>query len=251
MKKQVATHFSRAGSTYADAADVQLAAASRCASLVPEGAYPLAVEIGAGGGVLTRLLRRRVSWERYVGLDIARGMLVPEAASGLGEMLVVADGETLPLAENRADLVASASTLQWYADPVRSLPANLRLLRPGGRFALCLFVRGTLAELAEASAETGFGSVLEMSAGDRYVEILEGTPGIEFRAEEASDVRVYDSAREFLRGLQLTGATCTAGKRAFSRERWEGFRRFYETRFAVPGGVRASYRILYLWGRRV
>lgn len=251
MKKRVATHFSRAGSTYAAAADVQREVAAHCAALVPEGRYPLTVEIGAGGGLLTGLLRPGVSWDGYLGLDIAPGMLVPSAVSGPGEALLVADGEAVPLREGVADLLVSASTLQWYADPAVSLPANLRLLKPGGRFALCLFVRGTLDELAEVSAETGFGSVLEMPEAGLYGEILAAEAGIECSQQIIDYVRGYPSARAFLQQLQSTGATCTAGKRAFSRHRWEAFRDLYEHRFATAGGVRATYRVLFLWGRRL
>lgn len=251
MKKQVATHFSRAADSYAAAADVQSEAAARCASRVPEGCYRLAVEIGAGGGILTGLLRERVRWDRYLGLDIAGGMLVPAAADGPGEMLAVADGEAAPVASGVADLVVSASTMQWYADPAASLPANLVLLKPGGWFSICLFVRGTLGELAEASEATGFGSVLEMAGAETYPPILEGIAGIEFSQELVEDVRVYPTVRDFLRRLQQTGATCTAGKRAFSRQRWEAFRQFYEEHYATPDGVRATYRILYLWGQRL
>ncbi|MBU1002908.1 MAG: methyltransferase domain-containing protein [Proteobacteria bacterium] len=250
MKKRVATHFSRAGSTYAAAADVQREAAVHCAGLVPKGRYPVTVEIGAGGGLLTDLVRSRAGWQCYLGLDIAPGMLVPTAVTGLGETLLVADGEAAPLREGVADLLVSASTLQWYADPAVSLPANLRLLKSGGRFALCLFVRGTLAELAQASAETGFGSVLDMPGAGLYPEILAAEPGIEYSQRVIEYVREYPSVRAFLKQLQSTGATCTAGKRAFSRDRWEAFRELYEARFATAGGVRATYRVLFLWGRR-
>ncbi|BBD08058.1 methyltransferase domain-containing protein [Desulfovibrio ferrophilus] len=250
MKKQVATHFSRAGSTYAAAADVQREVAAHCAGLVPVGHYPVAVEIGAGGGLLTQQVRSHATWERYLGLDIARGMLVPSAVSGPGEALIVADGEAAPLREESADLLISASTMQWYASPRISLPANLRMLKPGGRFALCLFVRGTLAELEATSTETGFGSVLEMPDTDLYTSILDAEKGIECSHRVTDYVREYPDARSFLRQLQFTGATCTAGKRAFSRQRWESFRQLYECRYASGCGVRATYRVLFLWGRR-
>ena len=77
--------------------------------------------------------------------------------------------------------------MQWYADPARSLPIDLALLRPGGAFALAIFTEGTLAELAEASRNTGFGSVHPMLENDvdelleaevQGVRKFQGIPGL-------------------------------------------------------------------------
>lgn len=250
MKKQVATHFSRAGETYARAADVQAVVARQCAGLLPKAHHPVAVEIGAGGGVFTDALRKRHTWDSYIGIDIAPGMLRP-LANRRDEILVAADGESAPLGEGVADLLVSASTMQWYVDPWRSIPANLRLLKPGGRFALALFVRGTLAELARVSRETGFGSVMPLAPFDDYLDILRATPGIRFAHQTLRHVRHYPTVREFLRRLQETGATCTARKRPFSRQTWQAFQSRYADLFGDGHSVRSTYRVLYLWGERV
>ncbi|WP_461210495.1 methyltransferase domain-containing protein [Desulfocurvus sp. DL9XJH121] len=249
MKKRVALHFSRAGETYARAADVQREVAGQCAALLPAGHFPLAVEIGAGGGVFTEALAERLSWDRYVGLDIAPGML--RAAAPRAEALYVAgDGEAAPLAPGRADLLVSSSTMQWYERPEHSLPANLRLLRLGGRFAIGMFVRGTLAELARVSRETGFGSVAPLPDVRDILAILSLMRDVRYGFQTVSYARTYPSVREFLRRIQETGATSTQRKRPFSRERWRAFQERYADLFGEGGGVRSTYRVLYLWGER-
>jgi malonyl-CoA O-methyltransferase len=250
MKKRVATHFNRAGETYAQAADVQAEVARACAGLLPKAHSPLAVEIGAGGGVFTNALRARQTWDRYIGLDIAHGMLRPLARHA-SELLVAADAEAAPLNEGIADLVVSASTMQWFENPRRSVPACLRLLRPGGRFALAVFVRGTLAELGRVSNETGFGTIRPLLPADDYQDILCAMPDVRFGFQTMRMVRTYPSVREFLRRLQHTGATCTERKRPFSRQAWQAFESRYAERYGDGTCVRSTYRVLYLWGERL
>jgi malonyl-CoA O-methyltransferase len=250
MKKRVATRFSRAAESYAGAARAQAEVARACAAALPAGPCGLAVEIGAGGGLLTELARERCAWSRYVALDIAPGMLARLPLRGPHEAALVADGEAAPLRPGRADLLLSASAMQWYRDPWRSIPANLELLAPGGAFALALFVEGTLAELARASAETGFGSVLPLRPAREYVNLLASLPGVAFQWRELEAAHTAPSVREALAGLRRTGATATPAPRAHAPARWRAFTRRYEELFPVPGGVRVSYRAVLLWGRR-
>jgi malonyl-CoA O-methyltransferase len=141
--------------------------------------------------------------------------------------------------------------MQWYRDPWRSIPANLELLAPGGAFALALFVEGTLAELARASAETGFGSVLPLRPAREYVNLLASLPGVAFQWRELEATHTAPSVREALAGLRRTGATATPAPRAHAPARWRAFtRRIRGTLPRARRGVRVSYRAVLLWGRR-
>ncbi|MDE7509628.1 MAG: methyltransferase domain-containing protein, partial [Muribaculaceae bacterium] len=53
--------------------------------------------------------------------------------------------ETAP--SDSFDIVASASTIQWFADPLRFFRNVRRVLRPGGVFLCSTFLPGNLAEL--------------------------------------------------------------------------------------------------------
>ncbi|NJB67158.1 malonyl-CoA O-methyltransferase [Desulfobaculum xiamenense] len=251
MKRLVAAFFSRAGASYCEAARVQREAARDCVSAVPGGHHGVVVEIGTGQGMATAMLRASISFERYVGLDIAPGMLAAMTERGPRELHVVADGECPPLTEGCADLLVSSSTMQWYRDPARSIPANLRLLRPGGAFSFSIFVEGTLSELAQASRLSGFGDVVHLRSAQEYEWIVDGVPGVECESRLWEVRERYATVRDLLRTLKRSGVTGAGAGRAFSRRCYENFETTYRRLHGDADGVAATWRVLYLWGRRV
>ena len=250
MKQQVRRCFDRAHATYSLAAVVQKEIAEACARLVPEEqTFATALEIGAGGGLLTRSLLPRVQVGCYLACDLSRAMLAHLPAAHLHRFQ--ADGEQLPLPSGCVDLLVSASTLQWYTAPHRSLPANLDLLRPGGTFVLALFVRGTLPELAASSRATGFGTLQPLLPASTYRHILDATPGLSWQSRVQTHTQWHRSVTGFLRSHKKTGATFSPGRKAFlGKDRLARFCRYYASRFARDNSIPARYRVLYLWGRR-
>lgn len=252
MKERIAACFGAAGETYAAAATVQTATAQCVAERVPAGRYANVLEVGCGQGALTRPLLARIGHSRYLALDIAQGMLrtpeMAEVAATPGVVRVLADGEAAPLAPHSVDLVASASALQWFLTPERSIPALLRLLRPRGAFSLALFIEGTLKELAAASALSGFGSIFPLRSEAFYRELLASLPGVRFEAEVAERVEWFDSPRDVIMHLRRIGASHTPAKRPASATGYREFCRIYAERYGQGGHVPATYTILYLSG---
>lgn len=247
MTNDIRRRFDRAGSGYEAAAVVQREVAHRLAEACPQRLTGPVLEIGAGSGFLTRLLAPRLEAGPYVALDIAPGMLRPAAMPGAAKL--AADGEQPPFSPGTFHFLASASAMQWYADPARSLPADLALLRPGGEFVLALFVEGTLAELAEASRETGFGSVHPMRPAASYRHVLAGLPGLTVTQEETVLRVGHPTVLALLKSLKGAGVTHTPGRKVPSAARYRDFTRYYQERFATPDGVRASYAVAYFRGR--
>ncbi|MFC5720115.1 class I SAM-dependent methyltransferase [Streptomyces gamaensis] len=93
----------------------------------------LAVDVGAGTGIATRLLRERGA--RVVAVEPGAGMAVQFRRILPAVPLVRGDGNALPLAGSCADLVTYAQSWHW-TDPARAVPEAWRVLRPGGALAL-------------------------------------------------------------------------------------------------------------------
>lgn len=247
MKRDIRRRFDRAGAGYEAAALVQREVAACLAETCPRTLAGPVLEIGAGSGFLTRLLTPRLTTGPYLALDIAPGMLRP--ATMPGAIKLAADGERPPFAPGTFPFLASASAMQWYADPARSLPADLALIRPGGSFALAIFVTGTLAELAATSRETGFGSVHPMRDAAFYYRILEGLPGVAFGMEERRHMVVHPTVPALLKSLKGAGVTHTPGAKVASAARYRAFVSAYTARYAVAEGVTATYAVAYFRGR--
>ena len=251
MKVQIRNAFNRASSSYEQSALVQKDVAGLCAGLVPCGSYARVMEIGAGAGFLAAALLPRIQTRQYIALDIAEQM-VRKAIFRTHPALIplVGDGETMPLQERSVDLLVSSSAMQWYVHPERSIPENIVLLRKGGRFALALFVRGTLAELEDVSLRTGFGSVFPLHAVECYRKIFQNIPGINVTFSTRSLTMWYDSVPDFLRAHRETGARYSSKKGRVGRRAYMEFCRVYEDVYGCNGRVPARYETMFIEGVR-
>jgi SAM-dependent methyltransferase len=92
-----------------------------------------ALEVGAGTGILTRLLVERVGHVTAVEPD--ERMRAVLSASAPGADVRAGQAEELPAGNASCDVVIAASAWHWV-DEARAVPEVARVLRPGGRLAL-------------------------------------------------------------------------------------------------------------------
>lgn len=147
-KPLIADRFARAKGSYDRSATIQQRVAHRLSEMLMElpGACdcPDAIEIGAGSGVFTRAYLEAGIRPKDLQLwDIAH--INPE----LPGRHVICDGETavmrVPAAS--ADLIMSASTVQWFNSPATFLHRCARALRGGGILGIATYGPATYREL--------------------------------------------------------------------------------------------------------
>jgi SAM-dependent methyltransferase len=100
--------------------------------LLPAGCE-VAVDLGAGTGLLSRALARRVG--RVVAVEPDERMRAVLRAGSPGVEVIAGRGEAIPLPDASADAVLASSAWHWM-DPGLAVPEVMRVLRDGGRFGL-------------------------------------------------------------------------------------------------------------------
>ncbi|MEQ9123618.1 MAG: methyltransferase domain-containing protein, partial [Alphaproteobacteria bacterium] len=133
--------------------------------------FPDALDLGAGAGALSALLRDRGGVSRVVALDISHEWGRCHQARPNDDLVVTGDEELLPFAEASFDLVVSSLALHWVNDLPGTLAQIRRALRPDGFFLASFWGGETLHELRAAwmAAEIE----MEGGAGPRVSPLVE------------------------------------------------------------------------------
>jgi arsenite methyltransferase len=153
------------------------------------------LDLGSGGGIDFLLSARRVGpTGRAYGLDmtdemlaLARGNL---AKSGLANVeFLKGHIESIPLPDASVDVIISNCVINLSADKDRVLREALRVLRPGGRFAVSdVIVRGTVSEEVRRNVELWIGCVAGALQESDYLAKLASAG---FQDIEIQVTRVY------------------------------------------------------------
>jgi SAM-dependent methyltransferase len=219
---------------------------------IVQRSFPLAVNVGAHHGLLSRRIRGLAGVQRIVDLD-ATAALLTEAA----DLRVVADEEALPLADASVDLFVSALALQLVNDLPGALVQMRRALRPDGLLLAALLGGGTLHELREAwlAAESdlsgGASPRVAPFADVRDLGSLLQRAGFALPVVDSETVTVtYPDALSLMREVKAMGASnmlLARRRRPVSRGLLMRAAEVYADRFgAADGRVPATFEILTL-----
>ena len=110
----------------------------------------LDVACGTGDSTIS-IAKAAAEGTEVIGADISEGMMAlvkgKAEKAGVGERisLQVADGEALPFGEGTFDRVTCAFGIRNFEHKERGLEEFLRVLKPGGIFTGCFYVKGSNA----------------------------------------------------------------------------------------------------------
>lgn len=216
--------------------------------------FPVAVNLGAHHGLLSRRLRGTAGIGLLVDTD-----LTPACVAQCDGPKVIADEEALPFRKGALDLVVSGLSLHLVNDLPGALLQIRNALKPDGLFLAALLGGETLTELrqafvaAEAEIEGGASPRVAPFADVRDLGALLQRAGFALPVADSETLKVgYASALNLMRELRSMGTSNPLHdrRRTFLR-RATLFRaaEIYAERFARPDGrVVATFEIITLTG---
>jgi malonyl-CoA O-methyltransferase len=249
-KKAVAASFSRAASHYDSAAGLQRAVGEQLLAYLDElKATPRTIlDLGCGTGYFCPPLRARYPEARYLGLDIASGMVDYARRRGPSDCdWLVADAESLPLSSDSIDLAFSSLAVQWCARPEHLFSELARVLRQGGSCVFTTLGPQTLHELRSAwAAVDAHQHVNTFLTAASLASAVQGIPGVELTLHEKDYRMEYVSVRTLLDELKALGAHNMNRSRPAglaSRRALQGMLDAYEARRS-NGILPATYAVI-------
>ena len=214
------------------------------------------IDVGAGTGRGTALLKRRYPGAEVMAIDLALPML--RAAKRHSSWLkpfdrVCAEATELPLADHSVDVLYSNLCFQWVDDLASLFGECMRVLKPGGFMVFSSFGPDTLMELraawAEADQRAHVGRFLDMhDVGDAMLAAGLRDPVLDvFRY-----TLTYSEPRKLLQELQGLGATNADRQRErglTGKSRYQRMLAAYEA-MRVDGRIPATWEVVsaHAWG---
>ena len=167
------------------------------------------LDLGSGGGIDVLLSARRVGpTGKAYGLDMTDEMLAlananKQKAGATNVEFLKGEIENIPLPDNSVDVILSNCVINLSADKDRVLREALRVLKPGGRFAVSdVVTRGDIAPQIRESLLLWVGCIGGALEENDYRAKLQAAGFEQVDIEPTRIYRVAD-AREFLAGQGL------------------------------------------------
>jgi arsenite methyltransferase len=162
------------------------------------------LDLGSGGGIDVLLSAQRVGPSGKVyGIDMTEEMLSlareNQRQAGMTNVeFLKGEIENIPLPDHAVDVIISNCVINLSADKDRVLREALRVLKPGGRFAVSdVVVRGAVPEEVRRSMLLWVGCIAGALDENEYLEKLRETGFENVSIEPTREYEVND-ARQFL-----------------------------------------------------
>ena len=257
-QRQVRRNFGRAASTYekhdALQQEVQTLLLDRLGFYLE--APERVIDVGAGTGRGTALLRKRYPKAQVVAMDLALPMLraAKKHVSWLRPFQrVCAEATALPLPDHSVDVLHSNLCFQWIDDLPALFGECVRVLKPGGLLVYSTFGPDTLKELraawALADQQPHVSRFLDMhDLGDAMINAGLRDPVLDVDRYTLT----YSEPRMLLKELQGLGATNADRERErhlLGKRHYQRMLEAYET-MRVDGRIPATWEVVtaHAWG---
>jgi malonyl-CoA O-methyltransferase len=257
-RRQVRRHFGRAAGSYEQhdvlQQEVQQALLARLEFFTEQPQR--VIDVGAGTGRGTALLKQKYPKSDIIAVDLALPML--RAAKKHNSWLkpfirVCAEASTLPFADHSVDVLHSNLCFQWIDDLPTLFAECARVLRPGGLLLFSTFGPDTLKELraawAQADQQPHVSRFLDMhDIGDAMLAAGLRDPVVDVHHYTLT----YSEPRKLLEELQGLGATNADHARARGLTGKARYRRMLAAYEAMreDGRIPASWEVVsaHAWG---
>ncbi len=162
------------------------------------------LDLGSGGGIDVLLSAKRVGpTGKAYGLDMTDDMLAlareNQRKAGIQNVeFLKGEIESIPLPDNSVDVIISNCVINLSADKEKVFQEAMRVLRPGGRFAVSdVVVRGEVPADVRRSMELWVGCIAGALEETEYARNL-ARAGFDDIDIEATRVYSIEDARQFL-----------------------------------------------------
>lgn len=202
--------------------------------------YGRILEIGCGTGLLTTQIQQRFKYNDLYINDLVDAMC-GKTASRCGiseEHCVVGDIEQVSL-DGMFDLIISASTFQWLADPAATFNRLAQHLQQGGWLVFSTFGKENYKEL-----KTVTGNGLVYYSTHEIIHLLSGQFNVIY-AGENKEILEFDTPLEILKHIKKTGVNATDPSYTWTRGKLADFTRKYTEYFGKDGNYPLTYHPQY------
>ena len=229
---------------------------------VTEADEVLDVACGSGNATIPAAL----TGAKVTGLDLTPELLeagrANAAQAGVEIDWVEGDAEQLPFEDQSFDAVISVFGCMFAPDHRRTAMELARVLRPGGRLAVCAWTpEGNVGQLFITVAKhmppppEGFQPPILWATEDHARKLFDGT-GVELEFEHDAIEFTHESAQDFLAEYEVKLPPIVAAKAALEPEgKWQPLRDDIEALYeshnrADDGTYRAPGEYLVIKGRK-
>jgi trans-aconitate methyltransferase len=201
--------------------------------IAPGERHGRAVEFGAGTGLFTRPLQ---PWNgNYLATDAAPRMVELGRARCAAATWKTLDARE-PAGLDSPDWIFSCNLLQWLDEPAAALHGWRKILPSSGQIAAAVLLPGSLHELQTVLPAT---TPLRWRTADEWRLIFRDSGFAVAREAIWERCEIYPGALALLRAVHAMGL---APRRAAGAGQLRAALRAYDQKFAVPGGVRATWQ---------